>query len=241
MDPSLGKMIIGAMSGRNSYLEVPVEFQMGLLGLDDNSLRGKRGLDIGCGKGKLVEHLRGLGCDFEGIDGEVETPNDYLMRQMIYGTHPMEGAIPRPDNHYGLAVSFQNYSLNRALTLSGEVKSDLAAQLRQIISPDRHDEAMEQQQDLSMNGQFIVYEALRVVSLGQRVVFYPSLTRLDELMGFALRQQGVRFFTEEVDRGVADRYIKWESDYVGIGEPIDDEEICKRFGIYDRTILMKAA
>src|SRR3989338_6815981 len=95
--------IIQKLGGKTANFQVPLEFQMPLLGLDEEtikSLKGKTGLDIGCGNGSLVEELRKKDILFEGIDPEAPQDKPYFIRQQITSVYPFEGSIPREDNSY---------------------------------------------------------------------------------------------------------------------------------------------
>ena len=64
----------------------------------------KKVLDIGCGLGFLIEYLRGLGIDAEGIDQDA--PNKtYIIQQNCFSIHPDPGSIPRKDYTYDYILS----------------------------------------------------------------------------------------------------------------------------------------
>lgn len=82
-------------------LQMPVSIQLRALGLIERKLRGKRILDVGCGKeARLVRYLKKQGIDplVEKVDGET-----FLMKRAVTGIR--EEGIPRPDNYYGLVTA----------------------------------------------------------------------------------------------------------------------------------------
>lgn len=220
----------------NMTLHIPIYFQLGLLGLTDSDIvsyisRKAKGLDIGCGEGVLVEHLRERGFEFEGIDAE-SSIKPYLMKQLITNMRPvsMYGSIPREDNSYDLAISFQNGSLNRGFTFGGVIRDPTR------IGGNRAQ--IEEHTSIVMFSQFVVYEGLRVLKPNSRFVAYPALSRLEEVIGPMLRMQGIEFFHEDVDPDLTREYSKWELSHYGF-----DGEIPKKYnevmGLLQRTVLMK--
>jgi len=222
------QQFIGVIRNGNAFLQVPVEHQMSLLGLDKKTIKGlegKAGLDIGCGNGALVEELRKRGVLFEGIDPIAPRDSPYLISQNIYGMFPMDGAILREDNSYDIITAFQCSTLNRAFTIGGILRGP------NLIGGDEEDKDFHNTRVI--NAHFIIYEAARVAKPNSRIVVYPCLTRLEETMGHMLKMSGIRFHTEKIDKNLAEEYMEWEFP----GEI--PTEYFKRFGLYERTILVK--
>lgn len=220
------------LNGDNAFLQVPVKYQIGLLGLNKqtvSALKDKSTLDIGCGKGALVEYLREQGINCEGIDPQVEQGSDYLIKQLISGIHPMSGAIPRGNDTYEMVSAFQNYSLNRAFTRNI---------IREQIVAELGEEAIKQHQRLIELGHFNIDEGARVLKPGKRFAIYPALKRLEEVTGPMLKMQGISFTEEEVDKKLARDYLDWECETMGIGEVLKEEEY-QKCGLYSRTVISK--
>lgn len=73
---------------------------LSFLGLTLDELRGKRVLDVGCGKdARLVEYLRGRSINAEGIDLDLTRTTDYLMKG------DASADIRREARYYDLALS----------------------------------------------------------------------------------------------------------------------------------------
>lgn len=190
----------------NENLEVPIEYQLGLLGLGrklpERSER-LRGLDIGCGRGALVEHLIGQGLDAEGIDRWVEGEAPYLMKQWVTSLSPAQGCIPRPNDSYDFATAFQNTTLNLGLRFKKEDFRDK-----------KFDE--KKYEDASRHAQAVIYDTVRVLKPGKGFIIYPELERLDEVMGPFLRMSGISAKTERVETGPLGSYLDWEADQLEI-------------------------
>jgi len=198
--------IIKLLEGGNADFQVPLEFQMPLLGLGHKaikSLKGKTGLDIACGKGFLVEELRKKGILFEGIDFEAPKDKPYFIPQNISNVHPFIGAIPREDNSYDIVTAFQCCVLNRGFTLGGVVRTAIEA-VRNMGQDDWHTTRYQ-------HAHSTIYEATRVAKPGCKVVVYPALIRLKETIGPFLRMQGIKFYTEPVDKNLAQKYMNTEA------------------------------
>jgi len=88
---------IGGATVAGGYTEYPVWFIMENLGLDP-CFRGKL-LDVGCGRnGNLVEYLRELEIEADGVDTQVRRSAPYLMREDAR-------RMSREDDYYDLAVT----------------------------------------------------------------------------------------------------------------------------------------
>jgi len=234
MDIDIGKLQ-KLMNQGNAHLQVPIEFQLAILGIDEATIKklgqnNARGLDIACGNGSLVKTLREKGLDFEGIDEEA--PDEaYFIRQNIYGMKPMRGSIPRADDSYGLVLSFQNIILNRGFTLGGVLRDPSLIGGSEIYREDHTDRLIK--------SQYIIYEGTRVLQPQERFVCYPQLKRIDDIMGSLLRMQGIDFFHESVDRNVVRDYIKWENETT-LGTQMNfDDKFYNDWGLFNRTVLTK--
>jgi len=96
------------------------------LGLEDVDIKGmasKQVLDIGCGFGNLVEHLRNKSVIAEGID--IDSPKkSYFMNQNITSAYPNLGCIPKENDFYdkilchGLTPPLSNLDTNSIIILS---------------------------------------------------------------------------------------------------------------------------
>jgi SAM-dependent methyltransferase len=221
--------ILALFEERNANLQVPVEFQLALLGLNEETiknLQGKTGLDIACGNGFLVEDLISKGILFEGIDFQAPKDKPYFIPQNITNVSPLIGSIPRDDNSYDIVTAFQCWSLNRGFTMGGVVRT--AIETEENEGDDWHTTRYQ-------HAQSTIYEATRVVKPGGKVIAYPALTRIEKIMGPFLHMQGINIYTEPVDKEVAKAYLKTETPD-SIQLPADYHKI---FGILERTILEK--
>ena len=213
----------------NPDIQVPLKFQMPLLGLDDEtikSLKGKTGLDIACGNGSLVEELGARGVLFEGIDPE-SPDKPYFIVQKITSVSPFMGSIPRDDNSYDIVTVFQCSDLNRGFTLGGEIRT--AFETSQNGGQDDWHTIRYK------HAQSTLYEIVRVVKPRGRVVVYPALSKLEEKIGPLLRIQGISFGTEPVDEKLAKEYLTSEHPFP---EMITDNYL-REFGLFERTVLVK--
>lgn len=214
---------------KGADLQVPVEFQLALLGLNEETiknLQGKTGLDIACGNGSLVEDLIDKGILFEGIDLQApEKP--YFIRQNITNVSPLIGSIPRDDDSYDIVTAFQCWDLNRGFTMPGVFRTAVETE-GEGANDDRYTARYQ-------HAQSTVYEATRVAKPGCKVVAYPALTRLEETIGPLLRMQGISFHTEPIDKKVVEAYLKSETP--------DGMELPDKYyefaGVLERTILVK--
>jgi hypothetical protein len=185
--------------------DVPVEYQLNLLGIDEKRLRylyknKSKGFDIGCGDGSLVEFMNSQGIPFEGID--IRAPNKpYFIRQLITRLNGF-GGIPRKDNSYDIVTAFQNTSINSALLEESELKD--------LLEMDLDESHRQRLNDISIHGQSIIYEGARIIKPGGRFVIYPFVDKLDEVMGPMLRLSGIEHNVEEVNRNMVRDYMKWE-------------------------------
>jgi SAM-dependent methyltransferase len=218
------------------HLQVPVEYQTRLLGLDESAIEtysGSKAMDFGCGEGKLVYHLRERGIDFEGMD--IAAPDeDFFIRQSVTGIHPNYGCVPRKDNTYDLVVAFQNGCLNRAFTVGGEIRNPANSGGSQR-DMDIHTSRI-------MYGQFIALEALRILKKGARAVFYPNLTRFQDSMRLSLLNEEVEISSEEIPRDLIEEYTSWEfeSTFSGLARDLPvPEGYFELLGMDKRTVLIK--
>ena len=224
--------IMQKLGGKTANFQVLLEFQMPLLGLDHKTiknLRGKTGLDIGCGKGFLVEELRKKGILFEGIDPEAPQDKPYFICQQITSVHPFEGSIPREDNFYDVVTAFQCNDLNRGFTLGGVVRTAIEAA--------RNGGQDEWHTIRYKHAQSALYEAIRVVKPEGRVIIYPCLVRLEETIGPLLRMQRISISREFTNLITAEEYLKSELPDPSMISDIRDH--CIKFGLLEITILVK--
>lgn len=101
----------------NYEKDVPPHYQLALLGLDETaltSLKGKRVLDLACGNGALVEHMRERGIEAYGVDPRAPS-RDYFASRPVSGKGREHG-FPVADESLDLLVSFQNVPFNIVMT-----------------------------------------------------------------------------------------------------------------------------
>ena len=182
-NPELRTMLFGE-PGQGNF---PVELQLSCLGLSIEELqrlRGKRVLDIGCGKGELVYFLNDVGIDAEGIDSRA--PEDRVfIRQKVTGIAPMPGSIPRDNSSYDLVIAHSNPILEYAFTSYKDIIR--AGKARGVGFGSDVDVDL---REASVNGTFFMLEALRVMTPRGRFVCYPGLNKLEETLGYTLNREG---------------------------------------------------
>jgi len=136
--------------------QYPVEEQLQNLGLDTNSLSGKRVLDIGCGKSaRLVRYLREYVIEAEGIDDEIWGDTYTINRDWR--------KIPREDGVYDVVVSHMALSI-----LGSALRVDDAAGK---ITKNQRKHIQRWAEDLFLEG---IREALRVMKPDGSFVYFPA-------------------------------------------------------------------
>ena len=211
--------------------QVPKNHQLAIFGLTPDIIRrfsrkSFRGLDIGCGKGALVKHFREMGYGFEGIDKET-SEEPYFMNQWVTGING-SGGIPRPDSHYDLVMAFQNTTLNMSLTTCMD-------EITRNIPPD-YDVKIDFRKDvkLSIEGQSIIYEGARVLRPNGRFLIYPSLDRIEDVMGAMLGLSGISHSLQPIDIDAVRSYYHWEN--VSIPDiDLDDDNYLFNISVITRT------
>jgi SAM-dependent methyltransferase len=158
--------------GENNFA---VETQIKGLGLTEDftrALKGRKVLDIGCGRNAdLVELLISCNILAEGIDPLLEREASYLMKRKITGIHPMQGALPRPSSYYDVVFAHSSPPLISAFATLGRVAEEQA----------RKYGSKEDQELLSrrtVEGGLILEEAIRVLRPGGLMVTFPKMDRL---------------------------------------------------------------
>jgi SAM-dependent methyltransferase len=207
--PSLQEMValLKVMSRNDENKVNPVGIQCPLLGLDQatlKGLRGKRVLDVACGDGSLVRHLRLNGIDAEGIDARAPDGFSYLMKRNITGTKAMGKGIPRPDGHYDLIVSFQNVLLN-------SVFSNIGGDANTAIAEIGDQDTKEQHLSYCIAAQCMVFEINRSTAPGGKAVLFPHLPRLREVMDLSLGSSNLAIGEERIQMEDLKAFAEWEA------------------------------
>lgn len=139
---------------------MPPASQIELLGLarhDILALKGRRTLDIACGsQARLVNWLREVGVEAEGIDPTLNNGVPYLMKQWIGGFGTADGRIPREDGTYQI------------------VTANLCSPMITGFS-DIPGLKVEPESIAKATG--ILFEALRVTASSGKFVCWPAITR----------------------------------------------------------------
>jgi len=189
-DPDARKLLLG----KPGTINLPVDFQLGMMGVsgqDLDGLRGKKALDLGCGNGKLVRYLSDRGISAEGLAPDAPMEGPY-MRQKVSSVHPLAGCIPRDDESYDVvfANSFPPFSMAfcsyRDASVAGSIDSRTAFLGAGI------DKVEGELRDYGVSGHLAMIEALRVTKQGGRVVCSPMLDLLEGKMAFEFSQGNYR-------------------------------------------------
>jgi len=220
------------INGHNANRNVPVKYQLPLLGLTEGKVKSYRrtglsGLDIGCGEGHLVDYLRQKGFDFEGLD-KLERAEPYFMNQWITGIKG-HGGIPRRDDTYDMVFAFQNATLNSSFSANTILRDQLEEP--GFLSTEQKKKGGE----ILANAQYIIYEATRVLKPTGRFVIYPSLVRLEDIMGPMLEIAGISIDTEPVANRDAIAYLTWEN-----GEDGAPLRVNRKESFLYRTVITKS-
>lgn len=145
-------------------------------------------LDVGCGRhANLVEHLNGSGLRAEGVDPEILeelASRDYLMKQKAKD-------IPRPDGHYGTAVThmslYQGGMMFPGFTSHEKKNGDpieaYTEFYRETIKPELMATLEETRRVLRPGGKFIIHPL-------------PAIWIMD--VRDELKEQGYRFAVQDV-------------------------------------------
>jgi SAM-dependent methyltransferase len=169
-----------ALFGMPGKVQYPLEMTLDDLGLDEKRLRefkGKGVLDIGCGEGILVEFLREMGIQAEGIDPHAPSKT-YFMRRKINGVYPMAESIPRPDGSYELVVA-------HSVTQFVHAFSSFRDQIRRVSAEVALGDFSSVDEMLKTSGieaHLAMLESLRVLKHGGKMIVYPGLDLLEEKM-----------------------------------------------------------
>jgi SAM-dependent methyltransferase len=161
----------------------PVLRQIENLGLEKllDKLKGKKVLDIGCGdKPKLVNYLRSLRIEADGIDSEIEVIFPFLMPQIVNSSN----RIPKPNEYYDLVTAHSVSPLRIGFTsLRYQENFDFSVEVAQE------------------EGVAIIHEAMRVLKREGRFVVWPSLDLIEEaaasLLDYEIKHENL---PEEINR-----------------------------------------
>lgn len=199
------KKIFGTEKISGGYKQAPLKFQLGILGLDQKkirSLEGKKVLDIGCGNGTLVKHLRSQGVEAEGIDEHAPKEN-YFIRQRIKGIHSMHDAIPRKDSTYDMIIAFQNSALNIAFTDTRESWLDIYRN-----EAESEEELQKFLGEVCQEGQYILTETGRILKPQASATIYPAITRANNIMRMVLQKDDLKFSHQNLNNKMAKSYMR---------------------------------
>lgn len=200
-------MKIACEDGSNCNKDVPLDYQLKMLGLEGETLddmKGKRVLDLACGVGELVDYLCTQGVRAEGIDPRAPDKN-YFTRREVTGTRRGEG-FPAVDENYDFIISFQNPILNQG---TGKGKLDF---LREIGLPVGLPPgfAHAHLESLCKCARCMILEMGRTLVVGGRTLIYPALTELDEREKELLHHSRLELTSKPIAHADALTYIAWE-------------------------------
>src|SRR3989344_9465230 len=176
-----------------------VAYQTSILGLDERTilmLSGKRVLDVACGLGKLVEHLRKRGVNAEGIDPRAPRKSHFTRRK-IEGLGQGKG-IPADNQSIDLITSFQNPVLT---TIFGASRERWAHEYSKMGPAGQR----AYQKDCEI-AHYFLSEIGRTIKVGGRALIFPYLPHLEKVAGHILRMDRVEIDREAIDVNAALRY-----------------------------------
>lgn len=217
--PALGDSYEGPSP--TAMKDVPVPFQVAILGLSERNrlpVRGKRLLDIACGKGELVEWARGEGVEAYGIDKRAPS-QPYFTSRNITSVGRSQG-IDAEDAFFDVIVSFQNICLNHA------------------YSPDRETMHFTDPENIRISNQaqeqaaYMISEIGRTLKRGGSAVIFPYIPLLERYAAHILRMEGLTTDVERIkDKIKTIEYITWEEN------PTPKQAVKDYYGY--RTVLTK--
>jgi SAM-dependent methyltransferase len=189
-----------------------VRFQAPILGFTKTvikSLRKAKVLDVACGNGDLVRYLRRKGIDAEGIDPAAPANSTHFMSKLILESGERKG-IPRPPRSYDLVVTFQNHPLNSYLGPPSGNNQELVSLINDEAFRDSG--AHEMFVKDCMAAQNMIHEMIRVVKPEGKIVIWPELSRIEEVMGFNLKMEGVAVSRQSIaELSDINAYVEWEN------------------------------
>ncbi len=206
----------------------PVDIQCSLLGLGPqliDGLRGEKVLDVGCGKeGALVSYLRSKGVEAEGLDLEAPEGHAHFIKARVKVPGELEG-IPRPDGHYSLMVSFQNTLFNDSFGI--DATPSVSALLGE---PNEQEKAylLASRREAAL----LVGEMSRTLRPEGRIVVFPYLFGLVNVLGPSLRELQLVLDKQRVSGTLVERWLSYEAPHMAI----TDEKV--ELGSY-RNVLRK--
>lgn len=201
--------------------QYPIDFIILNLGLKVDELRGKRVIDIGCGRdANLVRYLRGKGVEAEGIDVELREENKYI--EQVKASRMRKRA-----NRYDMAVSHNAHFKDGML-------SDLYAVT--ILAGREAAKAQYERNEVELVR--IIDQTIKALKPGCSFVIWPApLQLLYQINGY-LGNKGVSIGNEEIPSGR--RYNSSDPNFGGIARLFGNEYIeVLNFENTHRTILTK--
>lgn len=176
-------------------VQFPVPVQIEALGLEGmlDSLRSRKAkvLDIGCGiNAPMVEYLRSLGVDAEGVDQRELPSKPYLIQMRLGGTKK----LPRQDQYYDLVLSHSFRPFNAGLSSVREKASTpFMGQIRVETGEKDHSE-----EELKLEAAIAFAEVLRVIRPGGVLIATPQLDKLNNYFGFILGGPDYSVSTQDI-------------------------------------------
>ena len=217
--------VIECNYNQKQFLNVPVIYQLPLLGIDSelvDLLKGQRVLDIGCGSGLLVDELRLRGIEAQGIDSRAPSGTHFMRQNVTSGK-----GVPVPNSCYAFITSFQNVALNDGL---GAIQNpaEIPFFSYECISLKRF---RKYQEEKAREAKFIVAEIGRTLLPLGRASIYPPLLKIERYAGSLLCELGLKVTHEPIaNEDLVRNYFMWE------GGNFDEERIKTE----KRTILTKS-
>lgn len=197
--------LFGAKEDNGGYEQAPLGFQLDILGLGKErikNLEGKKVLDIGCGNGTLVEHLRSKGIEAEGIDYYAPKGQKHFIAQGIGNMHQEDGPIPRDDTTYDLILAFQLSILNTAFI---DTKQSWIDTYEEQGKTKR--EACEYVAKICQEGNYILSEIGRTLKQNASAIIYPAITRANSEASTVIQRNTLSLSHEMIEPRITRAYM----------------------------------
>jgi SAM-dependent methyltransferase len=229
-ESDIAEILLASMVGGGSR-QTPVGIQVSLFGFTPRtlkSLKGKSVLDVACGDGSMVKYLRSAGVNAEGMDSSAPASHPYFIKKDVTGMDKTKG-IPRPDGSYDIVTTFQNTTINSAFEFS-----DIMA--KAAIFEGRSNEDLN---SVHIEAQSTILEMVRVAKPGGKVMIFPFIPQIKEVMGLSLSGYKVTFSEERIENSLIRDWLNWEHTQIPIPLPEVSDE---RLSLYNKrmTIIPRA-